>query len=386
MKLLLQILVLSFNTANANTDAVTNDDSKVQAKAIMSGVYESFIKVIPYVYSDENSIEVLKKDPAKKTELIKNLTDISEFFKSAKHVEYFQRPGFRPSLETMNSHLADTIMSVQNNNFAFAQKRLDALTSLCISCHSQLSAHGTANAFGDAVNKARREEFESDYAFGNYLYLIRRFDDSEKYLNLALEKALKESRSHELYSSLRRLISIHTKISFNYNKANDFVNKYKKDLRLPVLAKNTLESWSKSLVPWKNFDAGKVNSIEQFIKTYLSPLEEIKEQIGSDNDITLLIASGVLSKYLNDHPQTPNAPLILYWLAIAERRLSSTYFFTLSDLYLKDCVRLYPKTALAKKCYALYEESVQFGYSGSGGTDIPPDEKRELARMRALLK
>lgn len=386
MKLLLQILVLSFNTANANPDAIANDDSKDQAKAIMSGVYESFVKVIPYVYSDENSILGLKKDPSKKAELLKNLTDISEFFKSAKHVEYFQRPGFRPSLETMNYHLTDTINSVQNNNFVFAQKRLDALTSLCVSCHSQLSAHGTANAFGDAINKAPREDFESDYAFGNYLYLIRRFDDSEKYLNLALEKALKESRSHELYSSLRRLISIHTKISFNYAKANNFVDKYKKDLRLPVLAKNTLESWSKSLGPWKNFDPSKVDSIEKFIKTYLSPLEEIKEQTGSDNDITLLIASGVLSKYLNDHPQTPNAPSILYWLAIAERRLSNTYFFTLSDLYLKDCVRLYPKTSFAKKCYALYEENIQFGYSGSGGTDVPPDEKRELARMRALLK
>jgi hypothetical protein len=386
MKLLLQILVLSLNTANANTDAVTNDDSKVQAKAIMGGVYESFVKVIPYVYSDENNVELLKKDPAKKTELIKNLTDISEFFKSAKHVEYFQRPGFRPSLDTMNSHLVDTINSVQNDNFAFAQKRLNALTSLCVSCHSQLSAHGTANAFGDAINKARREDFESDYAFGNYLYLVRRFDDSEIYLNLAIEKSLKESRSHELYSSLRRVISIHTKISFNYVKANDFVNKYKKDLRLPILAKTTLESWSKSLVPWKKFDSSKVDSIEQFIKTHLNPLEELKEQTGGDNDIALLIASGVLSKYLNDHPQTPNAPLILYWLAIAERRLSSTYFFTLSDLYLKDCVRLYPKTSLAKKCYALYEENIQFGYSGSGGTDIPSDEKRELARMRALLK
>lgn len=147
-----------------------------------------------------------------------------------------------------------------------------------------------------------------------------------------------------------------------------------------------MESWSKSLVPWKKFDSGKVNSIEEFIKTHLNPLEELKEQTGGDNDITLLIASGVLSKYLNDHPQTPNAPLILYWLAVAERRLSTTYFFTLSDLYLKDCVRLYPKTAFAKKCYALYEENIQFGYSGSGGTDIPPDEKRELARMRALLK
>ncbi len=386
MKILLLTLVLSFNTAMANTDAVANDDSKIQAKAIMGGVYESFVKVIPYVYSGENSVEILKKDPAKKAELIKNLTDISDFFKSAKHVEYFQRPGFRPSLDTMNGHLTDTINSVQNNNFAFAQKRLSAVTSLCISCHSQLSSHGTANAFGEAINKAKRSDFESDYAFGNYLYLVRHFDESEKYLNLALDNSLKSSKSHEMYSSMKRIISIHTKISFNYEKANAFVEKYKKDLRLPILAKNTFNSWGRSLASWKSFDPAKIGSIDEFIKTYLSPLEEMKEQVSSDNDITLLIASGVLSKYLNDHPKTESASKILYWLAIAERRLSSTYFFTLSDLYLKECIKLYPSSPYAKKCYALYEQNVMLEYSGSSGTDLPPDEKRELVRIKKQLK
>lgn len=383
MKLIaLLSLFVTFNSLHAKTD----DDSKVQAKAVMNGVYESFVKVIPYVYSDENSIAILRKDPVKKTELLKNLTDISEFFKSAKHVEYFQRPGFRPSLETMNSHLADTISAVTNNNFAFAQKRLNAVTSLCISCHSQLSSQGAANAFGDAINKAKRADFASDYEYGNYLYLVRHFDESEKYLNIALERALKESRSHEIYSSLKRVISIHTKISFNYTKANSFVNKYKVDLQLPILAKNILESWSRELIKWKDFDVSKVDSIDGFINTYLAPLDEIKEQTSSDNDITLLVASGVLSKYLNDHPKSESAAKILYWLGVSERRLSSTYFFTLSDLYLKECIKQYPDSDYAQKCYNLYEQNVMFEYSGSGGTDVPPDEKRELMRLRSQIK
>lgn len=385
MKILGLLLLLSINVLHA-AEPVPNDDSKIQAKAIMDGVYESFVKVIPYVYSDEDTLAVLRKDPAKKAELLKNLSDISEFFKSARHVEYFQRPGFRPSLDTMNSHLSDTINSVESGNYAFAQKRLTAVTSLCVSCHTQLSAHGSANAFGDAIAKSKRADFASDYAYGNYLYLVRHFDESEKYLNLAIQNAMKESKSSELYSSLRRVISIHTKISFNSIKANEFVDKYRKEPGMPMLAKSTLESWHTSLLKWNKFDPTKVKSIDQFIKTYLAPLEQIKEQVSGDNDITLLIASGVLSKYLNDNPKTKNAPEILYWLAIAERRLSNTYFFTLSDLYLKDCIRLYPASPFAKKCYGQYEEAIEFGYSGSGGTDIPPSEKRELVRLRGLLK
>lgn len=377
---------LLLNSALA-VDSVKENEEKVEAKGIMGGVHDSFLKVIPYVYSDEDSVETLKKDPQKKTELLKNLNDLSVMFQNAKHIQYLQRPGFRPSLETMNAHLEDTINAVTYNNYAFAQKRLTALTSLCISCHSQLSSTGAMNAFGVELNKSKRENFDTDYAFGNYLFLVRDFSGAETYLLAALEKALKESRTHELYNSLRRVMSIHTKISFNYEKAKKYTAEYSVRAGMPILAKEMLVSWDKSLLDWKDFDPKTVTDITKFIQKHLSPLEEMNEVTGSGkNDITLLVASGVLSKFLNDNPKTAKAPEILYWLSVAEKRLSNTYFFTLSDLYLKDCIKLYPKNAYAKKCYKLYETGIEEGYMGSSGLDIPPGEKSELKQLKSYLK
>lgn len=365
----------------------SEEEARLEARALMDGVYESFLKVIPYVYSDEKGGELLVKNTPQKNDLLKNLSDISEFFKGAKHVEYFQRPGFRPSLETINYHLDDTIHAVKNDNFIFAQKRMRSLTALCISCHTQLSEKSSQNAFGSLINKAKQENFESDFAYANYLFLVRRFAESEKYFDLAIEKALKESRDHELYASLRKQISIYTKISFEPKKASAFVAKYENDTRFPPLAKNMLSTWSVSLKKWNNFQPKKIKSIRKFINTYLAPLEQSKGMTaGGESDVTLLIASGVLSKYFTEHPKTVLAPEILYWLSIAERRLSHTYFFSLSDLYLKDCIKLYPKSRLAKKCYAEYAENIEFGFSGSGGTDIPVEEKQELERLKGLLK
>lgn len=382
-----KILFLILTTSAFSLMAETSEDQKkLEARAIMDGVYGSFLKVIPYVYSDENVIAELKKNKTKKAELLKNLGDLSEFFKSAKHVEYFQRPGFRPSLETMNHHLEDTIAAVNADNYTFAQKRISAVTSLCISCHSQLSAKGAKNAFGDSLIKSERSEFKSDLAFANYLYLVRRFDEAEKYFVKALDEGLLEKGSQEIYPALRKVISIHTKINFNQKKAKQFTERFLKSKNLPILARQTLLSWDSSLNKWQDFDPSKVTDISAFINTYLVPLEEVKEHTGEGvNDISLLIASGVLSKYLNDHPETTMAPEILYWLAIAERRLSQTFYFTISDLYLKDCVQKYSASPFAKKCYNLYESNVEYGYTGSAGTDIPPEEKRELARLRGYL-
>ena len=360
---------------------------KNEAKVIMDGVYDSFIKVIPYVYSDEKKMEMLKTNPEQKQSLVKNLTDISDFFKSARHVEYFQRPGFRPSLETINDHLNNTLRSVKSDNYAFAHKRLKSLTALCISCHSQLSEQASENTFGNSIKKVKRESFDSDFAYGNYLFLVRRFTESEKFFENALQSAIKSSNESELYPSMRRLVSIHTKIDFDYDETQRVIAQTKNNTGLPVLAQKTLDSWDKDLKLWKGFNSKKIKSIDGFIKKYLYTLDTDKAKTaGGEKDITLLIASGILSKHLNDHPKTKMAPEILYWLSISERRLSNTYFFSLSDLYLKDCIRLYPKSRFAKKCYAEYAENIEFGYSGSGGTDIPVEEKQELERLKSTIK
>ncbi|MBC7540736.1 MAG: hypothetical protein H7281_18090 [Bacteriovorax sp.] len=367
-------------------------EDKAQAKAVMNNVYDSFVKIIPYVYGDKNALDSLKSSWSQK-ELINNLTDISNAFKSARHVEYFQKPGFRPSLETINSHLDETISSIKSQNYIFAQSRLKAITALCVSCHSILSESASKNAFGEAINSEKRSRFESDFAFANYLFLVRRFTEATFYFEKAIKNHLETNlptdtnKDHEVYSSLRRVLSIFTKITFNPDKARDFLKKYKDNKNFSPQLKTTISQWNSSLNKWKNFDPHKVKSIHPFIAKYLAPLEAHKEKLlNGENDITLLIASGVLSKYITDNPSSPSSPEILYWMAIVEHRLSNTYFFSLSDLYLKDCITIYRKSPFAKKCYQEYEDNITFGFSGSKGTDIPLEEKRELDRLKAVLK
>jgi len=367
-------------------------NQQTQAKAVMSNVYRSFVKVIPYIYSSSEKVEILKTLSHKKEKeaLIKNLIDLSSFFKSARHTNFFQRPGFRPSLETINEHLDETIILLNSNNFLFAQKRLNAMTSLCVSCHSQLSDSMSKNSFGAAIKQEGRNRFESDYAYANYLFLVRRFSESKIYFEKAIENSLNKDTlfaKNEINSSLQKMITIDTKIKFNYKIAQDLLAKYEKDQRIPSLTKATLQQWSHSLIAWRDFDINSVKSIKDFISLHLTPIETKKEKVEiGQEDMTLLISSGVLSNYLADNSLTNQTPEILYWLSIAERRLSQTYFFSLSDLYLKDCIKRYPSSPIAKKCYQEYADNLEAGYSGSAGTVIPQEEKTELLKLKALLK
>jgi hypothetical protein len=233
--------------------------------------------------------------------------------------------------------------------------------------------------------------------------LVRRLSDSVKYFELTIKKSILKNQNiqainltddkvinGDIYTSLRRVLSIYTKITPEPQKAILFLKKYSNDKSISKMTRIEIGSWIQALEKWRQYDFNKIPSINDFVAKNLASLESSelsKAKIHSgENDITLLISSGVLSKYLNDNPQTDVTPEILYWLAVAERRLSSTYFFSLSDIYLKECIVQFSSSPYAKKCYQEYEDNIQFGYSGSAGTDIPVEEKRELDRLKKIIK
>ncbi len=383
-------------STKTKSDEITKE--QLEAKAVMNQVYESFVKIIPYIYSDKLIFE--SKDKHKLDELLVNMNELSVAFKNAKHVNFLKIPGFKPSLDTINTHIQETIDSLNAKNMVFAHARLKAMTQLCVSCHSQLSDQVSKNAFGAVISGIKRDQFESDFQYANYLYLVRKFTESKAAYELAIKNALEKTSianknsladdkiiNGEIFTSLRRVLSIYTKIGLHPNEAITFLKKYQNNPSISKFTKADIKVWITSLEKWKKFDINQVKDINQFISTHLKSLENRQDIVNSgEHDITLLISAGVLSKYLNDHPKDQATPAILYWLSVAERRLSTTYFFSLSDIYLKDCIREFPTSEYAKKCFSEYEDQLTFGYSGSIGTDIPQDEKRELEKLRSLIK
>lgn len=370
--------------------ALEQNDQQAQAKAVMGKVYDSYVKIIPYAYSTNYKFKEFGNNKNEKAELLKNLTDLSQFFKSAKHAEFFQRPGFRPSLETINNHLEETIISVESNNFTFSQKRLNVIGALCVSCHSQLPESIAKNAFGNEILQEKRERFESDFAYANYLYLVRRFSDSKAYFEKSINEALSKSQAasnRDIVAALEKMLAIDTKIKFDYIMAAAFLEKWGKDKRLSSSDLKKIQRWAADLKKWKGFDPSSIKSLPAFIAKYLSPLDIKKEIVFSgEDDVTFIISSGILLNYLVENPDTQLSPEILYWMSLAEKRMAQTYFFSLGDLYLKDCIRKYPSSPYAKKCYQEYANSIETGFTGSSGTDIPAEELKELKKLKNLLK
>ncbi len=103
-------------------------------------------------------------------------------------------------------------------------------------------------------------------------------------------------------------------------------------------------------------------------------------------DVDLLLTSGLLSNYLFEHPTSRKAAEISFWIGWSEKYLKRESFFGSGDLFLKQCIKKYPKSPMAKECLKEYKESIEFEFSGSSGTKIPQDIKYEIDNLEILIK
>lgn len=370
-------------------------------KQVMNEVFNSFVKLIPYMNN-----EMKFQDPNSSGIIISNLTNISNAFKNSEHIKTFQTPGFQPSYDVVKDHLQHTIEAFNTNNKLFARTRLKATASLCISCHTQLS--GGKRGFITSVNAVGRGSFDNDFEYAEFLYITRNFNKSVRYYDRAIAKRVETNEElkkinkktggvdsegyldKSIGQSLKRILTTYTKVSFRPDKAISLLSKYENDPKISKMLRDDVKEWLKQLKVWKDskmvYSLNKESDLRAFINKYLSPLGEENQTVeDGSQDVTMLVASGFLTKFLGQRPKSDLVPEILYWLSIADRNLDFNFFFSLSDVYLKECITRYPKSSFATKCYKEYEQNVIFGYSGSGGTNVPEEEKKELKRLKEYL-
>ena len=100
-----------------------------------------------------------------------------------------------------------------------------------------------------------------------------------------------------------------------------------------------------------------------------------------------LMASSVLHRYVDGVAEPgPKLAEAYYLLGVADAGSRRTFWVSQAEFYFETAIRADPKSATAEKAYALLEEYIVLGYSGSSGVHIPPDVQATLDSLRALIE
>lgn len=350
----------------------------------MNRALEALVDLLPYI---TNETEFKSKTNEKK--ISAGMTELEAAFKSAKHDKILKSDLFAPSYAVISEELKEASRALGNNRKDFAHWRLKEITSHCLDCHTRLPPE-VASSFQSGDLQLEKTRFENPYNLGVAQLIVRRAVDAKWTFIKVIDEGFVKKDFRDTKRALKQLLLIDVKILKNPENLIAPLKSYLKKEGLPNDLSEMIKEWIPRLEYWaqkKDLKKGLETELEvkEFIAKELAPLKKTRP-VSEAETVDLLAASGLLSNYFYEHPKSAQAPELNFWLGWSEKFLKRENFFGSGDYFLKQCVRRYPESKIAKECYDEYEESVTFDFTGSSGTNIPTDVQGELRDLKKLIK
>ena len=375
------IILLSFLTSQMTYSKDSNQKKEQGSiQTTMHQIGSTMKELYPYLFSDEN-FKAKKNKPFIKN----NLKKLQQLFAAAKNHLDLKTVSYKVSYQVINDHLDSSYKVFNRGNKNYAQTMIKEATGLCISCHSQ-----------DHIKKGLflgvdRFNFKSDFEYAQFSHMTRNYSKAIKYFDHYLEN-LKGKSSANIRSAIYRLVMIYTQ---NENSPHKGIQKLKQISRkkdLPKIIKVDIQDWILGFQNWEKSPLLQKAPLhwaemEKITSKYLTPMAEGGAfNISGKEEIIYLKVASLLTHFLSQHPVQQDIPKILYWLAVTDRVLNYQYFYSLGDLYLKECITGYAKHPFAEKCYQEYKEFLIFSFNSSKIEDLPSDIKLELNTLKQKLE
>jgi hypothetical protein len=350
----------------------------------MNAAFEALSDLIPYISDRDKFMD--KKNEAFIT---KKMTHLQSAFKSAGHDTAIKEDLFAPSYALIYENISNDLVAFKDGKKDYARWRLKEITPMCLDCHTRLPV-SHSSSFQDGKNSIDKSKFGNVYDLGIAQLIVRRYADAkESFIRSIQDKIIKKETS-TMILSFKQIMLIEAKVLKSPENLTAFFNEYLQKKDLPDDLRRTVGEWSKRVSYWKGNELltkgfKDEKSVKSFIEKELVPIQK-KDFYQDGNDVDLLVASGLLSNYFFEHPNSTLAPEINYWLGWSEKNLKREDFFGSGDLFLKQCVKRYPTHPISKKCLQEYKDSVEFEFSGSLGTNLPADIQKELDSLEKTIK
>ncbi len=349
----------------------------------MNNAFTALVDLIPYMSSPTEFTE-------KKNEAIiqQNLDKLQSTFKLVKHESLLKQDIFAPSYKLINEYLVGSSQSFKKGKKTYTQWRLREITTLCIDCHTRIPASHSPS-FNSSHFTIETTMLVKKYDIGIAQLIVRRYSDARKNFIQNIDNQIKSKDETDILNSFKQVLLIDLKVNHDSQQAKSFLLSYINNKNLSSLSKTILKEWLSGLSDQfiKRISITGIKDqtdLNNFIKTIMQPLEN-EATYNNSHDLKLLLASGLLSNYLFENNSSPKSTEVNYWIGWIEKRLKRENFFSSGDLFLKQCIRRYPKDPFAKKCLKEYEESVEFDFSGSSGAHIPEEIILEIEELKKLI-
>lgn len=374
------LIVLTISSRAFSASVTSSEAPVVHTKVIMAQFLQQLEALKKYMVS-----EAKFSDPKNTIEISEHLKKFSEISNSVMHDPQLQTASFKLSRDVLVQHIHETEKVYREGNKSYARWMLNSTVHVCMSCHTQTPAADRRSL----LTKDSKNYF-SQFEQAEFLFASRKFSEASRIYD-SIIRGMVKGENPEVEKSLQRQVAYYARVKRNPAEAVKVFKSYVKLKNLSEYMRRDLLNWISQFEKWQNDNTFNLatatnDSIIQFAKTNLEANNKLKIDSINPNLVNYLRVSGVLYEFLQAHPDSKVTPQILYWLAVCDRSIERNVFFSLADMYLRECMIKYPADPIAKKCYTEYEKETVLGYSGSRGVDVPFSVRQELKSLKNFVE
>jgi len=292
---------------------------------------------------------------------------------------------YQISYQTLVQQLQQAQLAFNNGRDRHGINLLRSATSVCATCHTQDDR---------AVNwlTPAAEALQDPFVAGEYFFMTRQYDRAFAAYQTHLRQQPALVYDDRTLAAFDRLLLTSLQIQKSPQAITDLLSEFTRGEHINGALKKDLTDWISGIGELQKLtnisEHPKPDTVKAMATQWLGagknePMGRIFMPETRRPQIVWL--RGELYRTLINEKDHNKIADWLYWLALSDRVLEYRFYYSLADMYLKQCMLEYTDSPIAKSCYQEYENYIVFSYSGSGGTDIPPAIDQELEMLKAKV-
>lgn len=327
-------------------------------------------------------------DPANTARIQKDARQLAALAHAISPSSKVYSPDADPSIPIMaqlfDQQAAKAVKQLESGHREYSRMLLRSTVSYCMACHSRNIAPNLP-----VVTVKPDTKSLSKYEKAILFAAIRDFDQAYKELNtIAGDPALAAEDPLRWERAARIGMAIAIRMQQDPKHAESIVKRIQVMPTAPANTKADAELWMASINEWQKEDRPK-DMTPDFLYRQAGELMRraaSSQRYPTDHSTDVLYLRAILDihQLLQMDPKGPHTAEALYWAGYAYNALHDLNLWTLHEQYYQACIRTKPHSVVAKKAYKEYDKSIRDNYTGSGGTEIPPDVIQHLKELRSL--
>lgn len=254
---------------------------------------------------------------------------------------------------------------------------LRSATSVCATCHTQDDRPAIWMAPpGDGM--------DDSFVAGEFLFMTRQYDRAFSAYETWLREQETLDYDERTRSAFERLLLTALQMKKSSRSITGVLGGFTSGGNINSTLKRDLTDWISGIDELQKFTSITAHPEPEALKGMAA--EWLADSYMPETSRPRIVwLRGELYHSLIKETDAGMIPDWLYWLALSDRVLEYRFYYSLADMYLKQCMLEYTDDPVAQRCYKEYENYIEFFYSGSGGTHIPADVEAELDMLRARV-